>query len=100
MVAVATLVTDLVVSAVPAHRTGAAAGFVETTTELAGALGIAVLGSVLAAVYRSHVVLPALPAGCRHAAGESLAGALAVAQTGGADQATEALPSDSARIHG
>jgi DHA2 family multidrug resistance protein-like MFS transporter len=83
VVAVATLVTDLVVSAVPAHRTGAAAGFVETTTELAGALGIAVLGSVLAAVYRSHVVLPALPAGSRHAAGESLAGALAVAQTGG-----------------
>jgi len=50
VVAVATLVTDLVVSAVPAHRTGAAAGFVETTTELAAAQGIAVLGSVLAAV--------------------------------------------------
>ena len=83
VVAVATLVTDVVVSAVPAHRTGAAAGFVETTTELAGALGIAVLGSVLAAVYRSHLALPALPTGARHAAGESLAGALAVAQGGG-----------------
>jgi DHA2 family multidrug resistance protein-like MFS transporter len=85
VVAVATLVTDLVVSAVPAHRTGAAAGFVETTTELAGALGIAVLGSVLAAVYRSSVrdALPALPAGARSAAGESLTGALAAAQAGG-----------------
>jgi MFS transporter, DHA2 family, multidrug resistance protein len=38
---------------------------------------------VLAAGYRSHVVLPLLPAGSRHAAGESLAGALAVARTGG-----------------
>jgi len=85
VVAVATLVTDVVVSAVPPHRTGAAAGFVETTTELAGALGIAVLGSVLAAVYRGHVVdaTTALPAGARRTAGESLAGALAVAQGGG-----------------
>jgi DHA2 family multidrug resistance protein-like MFS transporter len=85
VVAVATLVTDVVVSAVPSHRTGAAAGFVETTTELAGALGIAILGTVLAAVYRGRVLdaLPALPAQAQHAAGESLAGALAVAQAGG-----------------
>jgi DHA2 family multidrug resistance protein-like MFS transporter len=85
VVSVATLVTDIVVSAVPPHQTGAAAGFVETTTELAGALGIAVLGSVLAAVYRGHVLdaLPALPAEVRAGAGQSLAGALAVAQHGG-----------------
>jgi DHA2 family multidrug resistance protein-like MFS transporter len=85
VVSVATLVTDIVVSAVPPHQTGAAAGFVETTTELAGALGIAVLGSVLAAVYRGRMLdgLPALPAGARSAASQSLAGALAVAQDGG-----------------
>jgi DHA2 family multidrug resistance protein-like MFS transporter len=85
VVSVATLVTDVVVSAVPPHQTGAAAGFVETTTELAGALGIAVLGSVLAAVYRGgvHDVLPALPREARAAASQSLAGALAVAQEGG-----------------
>lgn len=84
-VATATLVTDLVVSAVPAHRTGAAAGFVETTTELAGALGTAILGSVLAAVYRSRVldVLPVLPREVRHGTRESLTGALAVAPAAG-----------------
>jgi DHA2 family multidrug resistance protein-like MFS transporter len=92
VVATATLVTDLVVSAVPAHRTGAAAGFVETTTELAGALGIAVLGSVLAAGYRSHVLgaTPALPAPVRDAAAGSLQGALAVAQGGGNASLVEA----------
>ncbi|MFF5084822.1 MFS transporter [Actinoplanes sp. NPDC000266] len=46
------LSTDLVVSSVPSSRAGMAAAVTETGSELGGALGIAVLGSVGVAVYR------------------------------------------------
>ncbi|HEV7369644.1 MAG TPA: MFS transporter [Arenibaculum sp.] len=57
-----TLATDLVVGAAPAHGAGAAAAVAETSSELGGALGIAVLGTVAIAVYRGRVA-EALPAG-------------------------------------
>ena len=59
---VVTLATDLIVGAVPPEQAGQASGLSETGTELGGALGIALLGSITTAVYRSQ--LPdALPAG-------------------------------------
>lgn len=61
---VVTLATDLIVGAVPPEQAGQASGLSETGTELGGALGIALLGSITTAVYRSQ--LPdALPAGLR-----------------------------------
>jgi DHA2 family multidrug resistance protein-like MFS transporter len=45
--------TDILVSAAPAERAGAASAISETATELGGALGIALLGSLGTAVYRS-----------------------------------------------
>ncbi|MFB9614887.1 hypothetical protein ACFFS4_31145, partial [Kutzneria kofuensis] len=42
---------DLVVAAAPAERAGAASALLETGQELGGALGIAILGSIGAAVY-------------------------------------------------
>jgi DHA2 family multidrug resistance protein-like MFS transporter len=48
-----TLSTDLAVSSAPAERASAAAALSETGSELGGALGIAVLGSVGGVVYRS-----------------------------------------------
>lgn len=50
-----TLVTDVVVGAAPQERAGAASAISETGAELGGALGIAVLGSIGTAVYRSQV---------------------------------------------
>jgi MFS transporter, DHA2 family, multidrug resistance protein len=47
-----TLATDTIVGAAPPERAGAASALSETGSELGGALGIAVLGSVGAAVYR------------------------------------------------
>lgn len=47
-----TLTTDLIVSAAPPERAGSAAGIAETSTELGGALGIALLGSFASALYR------------------------------------------------
>jgi DHA2 family multidrug resistance protein-like MFS transporter len=75
-----TLTTDLVVGSAPPERAGAASAISETAAELGGALGIAVLGSLGTAIYRSQVA-PAIPAGlspeAAKAAQETLAGAVA-----------------------
>jgi len=74
--------TDMVVSAAPATKAGAASATSETATELGMALGIAVIGSVGAAVYRRHM-LDAMPAGLNDAqtlaAGDTLGGAIGAA---------------------
>ena len=65
-----TISTDLVVGSAPAERAGAASALSETGAELGGALGIAVLGSLGMAIYRSHVAA-ALPPGVPPAAAEA-----------------------------
>ena len=52
---VGTVATDVVVGAAPGDRSGAASAISETGAELGGALGIAVLGSVGLAVYRTRL---------------------------------------------
>jgi DHA2 family multidrug resistance protein-like MFS transporter len=78
------LATDLVVGAAPPERAGSASALSETSTELGGALGIAVLGSVITSVYRGKLESlssPGLPAGVIENAKDSLAEALKVAET-------------------
>jgi DHA2 family multidrug resistance protein-like MFS transporter len=74
-----TLAADLMVSAAPPERAGAAAGISETSSEFGGALGIAVLGVIGTAVYRDEVS-DAVPAGVQHepadAARDTLGGAV------------------------
>jgi len=88
-----TLATDMVVGCAPPERAGAASAISETGSELGGALGIALLGSIGAAVYRH--ALPDLaglgiPADGLAAARDTLGAASDVAQhVGGA--AGEAL---------
>jgi DHA2 family multidrug resistance protein-like MFS transporter len=56
----------------------------ETSGELGGALGIAILGSLGTAVYRSEVaeaLPPDIPAAVADAARDTLGGALAIAET-------------------
>jgi DHA2 family multidrug resistance protein-like MFS transporter len=79
---VVTLSTDLVVGAAPPERAGVASGLSETSAELGGALGIAILGSIGAAVYRREVAddVPAdVPADAADAARDTLGGALGAA---------------------
>jgi DHA2 family multidrug resistance protein-like MFS transporter len=79
---VLTLAADLVLGTAPAQRAGSASGLSETASELGGALGVAVLGSIGIAIYRSSLGadLPAaIPADAAEAARETLAGALVVA---------------------
>src|SRR5512132_1806889 len=77
-----TATTDLIVSSAPPERAGAASGISETGAELGGALGIAILGSIGAAVYRSELAdtLPAaVPAQAATVARDTLGGAVGVA---------------------
>src|SRR5262249_15311191 len=77
-----TLGIDAIISAAPAERAGAAAAISETGSELGGALGIAVLGSIATAIYRGylgHAALAGVPAGAQKAALDSLGGAVATA---------------------
>jgi DHA2 family multidrug resistance protein-like MFS transporter len=78
-----TLATDLIVGTAPPERAGAASAISETSAELGGALGIAVLGSIGAAVYRSTVIrtIPsAVPPKIAGAARNTLGGALSLAE--------------------
>ena len=81
---VITLATELIVGSAPPEQAGAATGMSETSGELGGALGIAILGSLGTAVYRSEVAssVPAeIPAAAVDQARDTLGGALTVAQT-------------------
>jgi DHA2 family multidrug resistance protein-like MFS transporter len=83
IVCVMTLVADYVLGVAPADRAGAVGGLIETSSELGGALGIALLGSVLAAAYKASAttLLPAgLPASVTDPARQTIAGASAAAQ--------------------
>jgi DHA2 family multidrug resistance protein-like MFS transporter len=81
---VVTVGTDLIVGAAPPERAGAAAALSETSSELGGALGIAILGSLGAAIYRSAIAragLTGVPADAEALALETLGKATAVAQS-------------------
>ena len=77
------LTTELIVGSAPPERAGAASGISETASELGGALGIAILGSLGVAIYRGEVAadLPAsVPDAAAAAARDTLGGAVAEAQ--------------------
>jgi DHA2 family multidrug resistance protein-like MFS transporter len=76
------LTTELIVGTAPPEQAGAASGISETASELGGALGIAVLGSLGVAIYRSELArdLPAsVPPAAADAARDTLGSALAIA---------------------
>ncbi|MGP3980122.1 MFS transporter [Streptomyces sp. KR80] len=88
--------TDIVVGSAPPEQAGSASAISETSTELGMALGVATLGSVGTAVYRSGVEIPAgVPDGAGTSAGDTLAGALETAQ--GLSSEVAAALVDSAR---
>ena len=77
------LATDLIVGSAPVERAGAASAISETSSELGGALGIAILGSIGVAVYRGVMadgVPIGVPAEAAEVARATLGGAVAVAE--------------------
>jgi len=75
--------TASIMSAVPNAKAGVGSAVNDTTREVGGALGIAVLGSISNAVYRSSVNLKDLnlPGPAKGAAGESIGAATFVAHS-------------------
>lgn len=79
---VVALTTDLIIGSAPPERAGSAAAISETSLEFGGALGIAILGSIVTAVYRSemaHAVPVGIPAEAARVAAATLGGAVAEA---------------------
>ncbi|MEO8704679.1 MAG: MFS transporter [Kofleriaceae bacterium] len=66
---------DLVVASAPPERAGSASALAETGAELGGAVGIAILGSIITFVYRGAMTATGAPA----EAVDSLGGAVAIA---------------------
>jgi hypothetical protein len=86
--------------ALPRERAGAGSALTNTARQVAVALSVAVLGSVLSSAYRNALnpTLSALPAGLRNAAGSSITATQAIAaQLGHAGQFLLA-PADSAFV--
>ncbi|WNI32261.1 DHA2 family efflux MFS transporter permease subunit [Streptomyces sp. ITFR-6] len=75
-------VTVAVMQALPREKAGSGSAVNNTFRQVGGALGIAVLGSVLSAVYRSDIEshLGALPAAARDTAAESIETTLGIAE--------------------
>lgn len=75
-------VTVAVMQALPREKAGSGSAINNTFRQVGGALGIAVLGSVLSTVYRGDIEghLGAVPAGARDVAGESIEATLGVAE--------------------
>ena len=76
------LTTELIVGSAPPAQAGAASGISETGAELGGALGIAIMGSIGVAIYRSELadrLPPGVPAEAADAARDTLGGAAAAA---------------------
>jgi DHA2 family multidrug resistance protein-like MFS transporter len=92
-----TLTNGAIMSAAPPQRAGAASAISETAYEMGGALGVAVLGSVLTAFYRGHLTeVDGVPAAATEAARETLGGAAhTAAELGGG---SGAALMDSARL--
>ncbi|TDD04807.1 DHA2 family efflux MFS transporter permease subunit [Nonomuraea deserti] len=77
--------TTAIMESLPREKAGVGSAMSNTVRQLAGALGVAVLGSVLSSSYRGEMapVLAGLPADAQHAAGESIMGTMGVAQAMG-----------------
>ena len=86
--------TGSIMSAVPHAKAGVGSAVNDTTREVGGALGIAVLGSIASAVYRSSIDLDGLPLPppVREAAEESVGAATVISKglPGGGELASRA----------
>jgi EmrB/QacA subfamily drug resistance transporter len=74
--------TSAVMDVLPRERAGAGSALTNTSRQVGVALGVAVLGSILAEAYRNHLqpALSVLPAGARGVAGQSITATQAAAQ--------------------
>ncbi|MEV6761260.1 MFS transporter [Streptomyces sp. NPDC051105] len=91
----------VIMQALPREKAGSASALSNTFRQVGGALGIAVLGSVLSTSYRNGIEgkLGTLPPGLRETAGESIEATLGVAQKLGAQGKALVTPANDAFLH-
>jgi DHA2 family integral membrane protein (MFS transporter) len=91
----------VIMQALPREKAGSASALSNTFRQVGGALGIAVLGSVLSTSYRGGIEddLAALPPGLRGTAGESIEATLGVAAKLGDRGRALADPANDAFLH-
>jgi DHA2 family multidrug resistance protein-like MFS transporter len=76
-----TLSNDTIIGSVPPEKAGAASAISETAYELGAVVGTATLGTMITALYRANIQLPAgLTSQQAEIAGETIGGAAAVSQ--------------------
>ena len=89
---------DGALATLPADRAGSGSGLLMTLRQVGGAIGIALLGSLLASVFRDRLDVTGLPEGAADTARESVVAAHIVGdRAGAADLVTSA---NSAYVHG
>lgn len=77
-----TVSNELILASAPPAKAGAASAVSETAYELGAVLGTTIIGGLLAAFYRTNLVLPmGVPDAAAQAARETLAGAVAASHT-------------------
>jgi DHA2 family multidrug resistance protein-like MFS transporter len=79
--------TGAIMSSIPLSKAGVGSAVNDTTREFGGALGIAVLGSIVTSSYRDSFAAPELPPPLGEAAGESIGAAYGVAARLGGPEA-------------
>ncbi|WP_328873519.1 DHA2 family efflux MFS transporter permease subunit [Streptomyces sp. NBC_00287] len=89
---------DAALGTLPADRAGSGSGLLMTLRQVGGAIGIALLGSLLAGVFRDRLDVTGLPAGAADTAGESVVAAHVVAERTGAEALVASA--NSAYVHG
>src|SRR5262245_17595453 len=90
--------TVAVMSAVPEAKAGVGSAMNDVNRQVAGALGVAVIGSISSSIYSSklEVATAALPKAAASTATDSVGGAVAVHLPG---QASDALTAAAQRVH-
>src|SRR6202042_3874462 len=90
-----------VMDVLPRERAGAGSALTNTARQVAVALSVAVLGSILAEFYRSSLTpsLAGLPATARNAASSSISATQAVAQQLGASGRSLLVPANDAFVY-
>ncbi|MGW7244446.1 MFS transporter [Streptomyces sp. NPDC054804] len=93
--------TVMIMSSLPREKAGSGSAVNNTFRQIGGAMGVAVLGSLLSTTYRNGIDshLTALPASDRHTAGESIQATLAVAEKLGPAGRALVRPANDAFIH-
>jgi DHA2 family integral membrane protein (MFS transporter) len=91
----------VIMQALPREKAGSASALSNTFRQVGGALGIAVLGSVLSTAYRNGIEdkLTVLPAAVRETAGESIESTLGVAAKLGPQGRALVAPANDAFLH-